>query len=79
MCGMSNLLESVLGKMPPVKLPPGKSPLPGKCPSENCPPEKLPPQKIVPPPPKKKNFVKLPDVMEYFKGEIFVNFNFRQS
>ena len=74
---------SVLRKMPPGKVPPGKLP-PGNLPprkntprkialQENCPPENCPP------PPKKKNFVKLPLVMKYFKGENFVNFNFRQS
>ena len=37
---------------------------------KNCPPPKKK---------KKKNFVKPPHVMEYLKGEHFVNFNFRQS
>ena len=68
--------------MPPGKMPPGKVP-PGKFPLEISPPGKFAHPKMASqenrPPPKKKNFVKLPHVIEYFKGENFVNFNFRQS
>ena len=46
-------------------------------PPEICPQEKYPPENC--PPPKKKNFVNLPHVIEYFKGENFVKFHFRQS
>ena len=42
------------------------------------PPGKIPPGKLSSSFPKKKNFVKLPHIMEYCKGENFVNFNFRQ-
>ena len=52
-----------LGKMAPGKVRPGK----------------FSPRKIAPFPLKKQNFAKLPHVIEYFKGENFVNFNFRQS
>ena len=50
----------------------GKMPPPEICPQEKYPPENCPQ-------PKKKNFVKLPHVIEYVKGENFVKFSFRQS
>ena len=75
------------GKMPSETVPwetfPHKN-----CPQEIPSPRKYNPKKTVPqkycpleipPHPYKSNFVKLPHVMEYFKGENFVNFNFRQS
>ena len=62
------------------KIPPGKSAPREITPRKSVPQEKYAPENCPnPPPPKKNNFVKLPHVMEYFKGENFVNFNFRQS
>ena len=69
------------GKLPPVNLPPRKN-TPGKLPPRKITPRKIAPRLPpcpLPSPPKKKNFVKLSHVMEYFKEENFVNFNFCQS
>ena len=66
------------GKNAPRKTAHGKTAPEKVAPGKFGPPRKNTPRKIARPP-LKNNFVNLPHVMEYYKGENFVSFNLRQS